>query len=96
MPVPFAKFTRAESDAVDRIVKRARFLKLYRNFSPLDIRMDLAAVHAHTPLKLAELADAESFDFVHDVTGIAAHLDRRTGELTRHFLPRYADMEAAA
>lgn len=96
MAVTFAKFTETESDAVDRIVARARRLDVYRGLGASSVSMDLAAVHAHTPLKLAELAEADDSNFLHDMTGIAFHLDRRTGELTDNFLPRYADLTRAA
>lgn len=90
--VEFAKFTPEEKAAVDRIVARA--LQLYeavgRRRDPMDIEMDLAAVHFHTPLRLEELATADDFNFTHDVGGIDRHIDRRTGELTDHFRPRAA------
>ena len=54
--------------------------------------MDLTACHLNgCPLKLQALLDSEPGDFRHDVFGIFKHIDRATGELTRCFLPRYAD-----
>lgn len=57
----------------------------------LDIVMDLEAVHLNgCPLRLADLLAADDFNFWHDVSGIARHLDRHTGTLRNCFLPRFA------
>lgn len=57
----------------------------------INIKMDITACHASgTPLRLEALADADNFNFAHDVFGIRDHLDRDTGELTDCFCPRYA------
>lgn len=58
--------------------------------SRLNLQMDLSAVHAKMPLKLAELATADDFNFAHDVAGIVGHLNRQTGELEDFFVPRFA------
>lgn len=62
----------------------------------LDILMDLEAVHASVGLRLAELLAADDFNFQHDVDGIRRHLNRETGELGGHFLPRFARQQVAA
>ena len=67
--------------------------------SRLELSMDLTACHANgCPLDLDGLLTAEKGDFIHDVTGIVRHIDRRTGLLGNCFLPRYAavqhDLEA--
>lgn len=90
--VEFAKFTVAEQKAVDRIIERAAGIA-ERYECTLDrksMEMDLAATHAHTPLRLVDLAEADDFNFVHDVFGIQAHIDRKNGELAGHFLPRFS------
>lgn len=57
----------------------------------LDWDMDVTAVHANgTPLRLAELAEADDLNFAHDLCGIRRHIDRETGNLTDGFLPRFA------
>jgi hypothetical protein len=57
----------------------------------LNFEMDLTATHANgCPLKLAELLAADNFNFSHDIAGIYRHLDRTTGQLGGHFLPRFA------
>lgn len=58
------------------------------------VEMDVIAVHANgCPLDLQKLLDADDFNFAHDVDGIYWHLDRTTGRLTDHFLPRCARRE---
>lgn len=56
----------------------------------LDLEMDLVATHANgNPMDFKRLLEADDFNFGHDVYGILNHLDRRTGQLTRCFLPRF-------
>ncbi len=56
-----------------------------------DVQMDIAATHLNgCPLRLADLLAADDFNFSHDVFGIRRHLDRETGKLTGHFLPRFS------
>jgi hypothetical protein len=45
--------------------------------------------HRHCPLRLADLLAAEDHDFVHDIVGIAKHIDWDTGKLGGAFLPRF-------
>jgi hypothetical protein len=53
--------------------------------------MDLEATHANgCPLDFAKLLACDDFDFLHDIGGIAMHLDRSTGVLKDCFLPRLA------
>ncbi len=59
--------------------------------------MDLVACHANgCPLDFERLSDADDFNIAHDVFGIRRHLDRETGQLTDHFLPRYAAKESVS
>ncbi len=93
--VQFANFTKAEAAAVNTIIDRTRLLarqvgRAQLQVDPLSMRMDLAAVHAKTPMRLAELAGADDFNLTHDMFGIMSHLDRETGELRDCFVPRYA------
>ena len=88
----FAKLTKEEHLTVHRIAKRAALLT---GRSLMDHNMDISVVHAHTPLRLTELADADDFDFAHDIGGIGRHLNRETGELEDCFVPRYACPEGA-
>lgn len=63
-------------------------------FTPLDIAMDITAVHCNgCPLRLEDLRNADGFNFSHDVLGIRRHLDRETGKLGDHFRPRFTVRE---
>lgn len=59
--------------------------------SLLDIQMDIEACHANgCPLRLSDLLAADDFNFMHDVAGIARHVDHDTGRLRDCFVPRFA------
>lgn len=89
--VNFARFSSEEQDAVDRIVDRVRSADPETDV--MELRMDLSATHASCPLRLVEMADADDFNLFHDIRGIQRHIDRRTGELTSCFVPRFAKPE---
>lgn len=92
--------TPAEREIIERIAKRA--VALYRKYGntdvdELDIQMDLEACHCNgCPLRLADMEQADNFNFMHDVTGINVHLNHDTCKLERCFLPRFTDMERRA
>lgn len=88
--VEFATFSADEETAVECILNRASGLahRAEVRFDGLTLRMDLSAVHAHTPLRLVELSETDDFTFAHDVFGIQRHMDRDTGVLTGCFRPR--------
>ena len=92
----FATFTAEEQSHVTRILDRAAALyrARHRRLNRLSLEMDLAATHATLPLRLADLAAASDFDFTHDVFGIIEHLNRLTGRLDDHFIPRFARRNA--
>ena len=75
--------TPAEREIIERIAKRA--VALYRKYGntdvdELDIQMDLEACHCNgCPLRLADMEQADNFNFMHDVTGINVHLNHDTG-----------------
>ncbi|MCO8028506.1 hypothetical protein NI454_00925 [Brevundimonas diminuta] len=76
---------------ISQIVDRVEELSLAQGHSldRLSTTMDLTAVHANgCPLDLAKLAAADNFNLLHDVFGIARHLDRKTGKLRDCFDPR--------
>lgn len=57
----------------------------------LSLEMDLVATHANgCPIDFERLLAADNFNFVHDICGIARHLNRETGELLDMFRPRFA------
>lgn len=86
--VQFANFTRDEYAIVVQIVDRAVALGIYDD--AVDADMDISAVHATCPLRLADLLAADDFNFGHDMRGILRHLNRQTGGLENFFLPRFA------
>ncbi len=62
----------------------------------LGVMMDIIVCHCNgCPLKLEQLLAADDRNFLRDITDIGMHLDRITGKLTDHFLPRFADLESA-
>jgi hypothetical protein len=78
-----------ETALILRIAKRAHEHMPYR--SVISLAMDITAVNCNgTRLKLAALAQADACNLVHDVGGIAANLDRETGQLLNGFRPRFA------
>ena len=93
-PVAFAKLNIRERQDVGFIARR--WVAMARRDGDeasaggrRSCEMDLAAVHATLRLDFAGLAVASDFDLAHDVGGIRHHLNRTTGELEGHFLPRY-------
>ena len=59
-------------------------------FFLLSVMMDIEACHNGNPLMLAELLNADVWDFAHDVFGIQENIDRTTGKLMNCFVPRYS------
>lgn len=90
------KTTPAEFATIRKIIDRAAAHGLIRKHDDrLSISMDLAATHANgCPMDFDRLLAADDFNFAHDYCGIARHIDRETGQLTDHFLPRFAKREA--
>lgn len=86
------KTTRQEMDLISEIADRAEKLGMIAGgYTRQTCVMDLCACHANgCPLDLRSLAKGPEFDFVHDIAGIARHIDRNTGKLKDHFLPRFA------
>ena len=76
-----------------QIAKRAIIIAKSAGFQydQMAASMDIDACHNNgNPLKLQELLDADDFNFAHDVFGIRANINRRTGELGNCFVPRYS------
>lgn len=75
---------------VKRIAERYALISS-KEVDLLEIRMDLTACHNHgCKLDFEKLVEADNFTLVHDLIGIANHLDRETGKLKNYFLPRCA------
>lgn len=83
------KFDASPADSKTISAIAARVSKAWPEYDVLEARMDLTACHLNgCPLDLAKLLAADDFNLAHDMFGINRHLDRRTGKLTGHFLPR--------
>lgn len=72
-----------------------------QDVGPMSICMDLEATHCNgCPLRLREmleaLTEADYANVMHDICGINQHIDRSTGLLKDHFLPRFAAPEGGA
>ncbi len=73
------------SDIADRAVDNLE------GFDKITVSIDLTVCHVNgNPLRLADLLDADAFNFAHDVCGINRHLDHVTGGMRDFFLPRYS------
>lgn len=87
------KTTKEENKMINKIVDRFfTFEELKNSNIPRTVvMMDLTACHLNgCPLKLEELLNADDFNFIHDVFGIGDNIDRDTGKLKNHFLPRFS------
>jgi len=91
--------TQKEFALIDRVVDLALadmdgVSKRTRELTRKELQMDLAACHKNgCPLDFEKLLSGrfrESGSFGHDVWGIRRFIDRTTGKLTNHFLPRCA------
>lgn len=86
------QFNSTGFDLISRIIDRADDFSPGR-FRRIDLMMDLQAangVNGNASLNLSRLLAASDADFVHDVFGIARHMDRSTGKLGDCFVPRHA------
>jgi len=87
----FAELSREEEHWMGEILNRAEIMGVYTdNVTPLSLRMDLEAVHYHTPLDFKKMAQADEVNFAHDISGIIRAVDRNTGLLRDYFKPRFA------
>jgi hypothetical protein len=74
---------------VNRIVETPAFQVF--GFSRVQWDMDICATHRNgCPLRLADLLNADAFNFNHDIAGIARHINRKDGTLGGCFVPRFA------
>ncbi len=72
-----------------RAVKMAQELGI--QYDQMTAAMDINACHNNgNPLRLAELLEADDFNFGHDVFGIRANINRINGKLGNCFVPRYS------
>lgn len=88
--INWEKATKEEYELFKQIADREVKEGICYSTDRMSILMDIEAAHATYPLKLKELLNAPVVDFAHDIYGIAANLNRNTGELENYFIPRYA------
>ena len=85
---------REEVAIMRRLAERARALDVQLHAEPRNVmewEMDLVACHANgCPLDLIKLEGFDEANFLHDVFGIARHLNRQSGHLGGCFCPRSA------
>lgn len=84
--------TKDEMTLIMQIAKRAEDKGLML-FDRMSLIMDIEAVHAEIGLRLADLLNADDYNFSHDIVGIQQNIDRQSKTLTNCFLPRYAKSE---
>lgn len=87
------KTTKQEYELIAAIARRGEAMAREHGlpYNARDVVMDITAAHLNgNPLRLADLLAADEFNFAHDVWGITRHIDRETGKLSHHFLPRFS------
>lgn len=101
MTISFA-VSKTDMATISKIVERAQAAGLVRGprkpghwYGALTARMDLCAAHNDCGMDFDRLLAADDFNFLHDIAGIARHMDRETGRLGDCFLPRFARKQAA-
>ncbi len=92
--------SRDDRRQIELIVERAKRIAHEagrESFDQESLEMDLTACHLNgCPLDLQKLANADDFNFAHDVFGIERHMNRTTGQLENHFFPKCALPEVVA
>jgi hypothetical protein len=87
--------THTRSQLIQEIANRAASLAFMLHLTPTmvtpcDIFRDIDMCDKKNKLRLRDLLYADEANFVHDVFGIRAELNRKTGELEHCFSPRYS------
>jgi len=98
------EFNRDKEELVKQIVDRYGALCQqaglpFDDDDRLSLTMDLAAangMNGNLPLDLERLHAADDFNFAHDIMGTINHMDRATGKISGHFLPRFTRHDAPA
>ena len=85
--IRWADITKEESSIIEQIATRVS--AKYPEIDVVDVTMNVSATHLDKPLRLKELLEADEFDFWHDVTGIAQHLNKDTCKMDDNFIPLY-------
>jgi hypothetical protein len=85
-------FSRNTERAILAAKRYEGFAGTPRGYKRMNLVMDLTAadgVNGNRPLDWDRLLSADDFNFMHDIAGISRHINRETGELEGHFLPRF-------
>ena len=80
-------------EKIDLIVKRFSTVakRAEIEIDILSTEMDIVACHLNgCPLDFDKLLTTDDFTLIHDIFGIRNHIDRTTGKISNHFLPRCA------
>ncbi len=89
--IDWGKVTDETRDAVEELLTR-RGGTVFHAIPPelrQDIEMDLCVVDAFNyPLDFPRMLKAEAADLMHDIHGIRANLNRKSGKLDNCFVPR--------
>jgi len=63
-----------------------------KGYERINLVMDLTAadgVNGNDPLDWDRLLAGDDFNFMHDISGISRHMDRKSGRIGGHFSPRF-------
>ncbi len=87
--INWEKLTKNDTNTINKICDR--YLQEVPRVDRRALHMDISATHVSgNKLKLAKLLRADDGNFMHDVNGIIAHIDRDTGKLMDCFSPRFS------
>lgn len=92
----FSNNVREAAKACERFEKMSGARKT-KNYKRENLLMDLTAadgVNGNDPIDWEKLMAFDDFNFLHDIGGIANHIDRSTGKLTGFFSPRATKQHA--
>lgn len=87
--------SKEDFELMEKIGKRATEILKTSGIRPTGMNsilgtvMDLSVVHANHPLRLKDMLEAGDPDLIHDITGIRANLNRKTGKLSNFFVSRF-------
>ncbi len=85
------KTSKKDANLIAKIIVRAWEIPEYSGVNLLGLYTSIAACHTNgCELDLERFLKADDFRFSYDVFGIARHVDRKTGKLDQHFMPRCA------
>lgn len=91
---------RRTMDLISKLLDRAKTDGYVRGpaapdhwYEPVTFMLDMVNVHNAVPMDFQRMLEADRFNFIHDVAGIARHMNRETGQLEGGFLPRFAKRE---